>query len=203
MNPIIINKMQTLIFASHNENKALEIKALLPENLQLRTLNDLQQKEEIPETGHTLEENALLKAQYIFNNYGEACFADDTGLEVEELQGAPGVYSARFAGPQKSSEDNMSKLLRDLKGKENRKAQFRTVIAYINSVGQEFLFDGIVEGKISYKKMGEKGFGYDPIFIPENGLLSFAQMTAEQKNKISHRARSLHQFLDFLDSQKS
>lgn len=195
--------MQSLIFASHNKNKALEIRALLPENLKLKTLNDINLKEEIPETGLTLEENALLKAQYIFKNFGEACFADDTGLEVEALNGAPGVYSARYAGMKKSSEDNMSKLLLDLKGDLNRRAQFRTVIAYINSYGKEFLFDGIVEGNIASHKMGEKGFGYDPIFIPENGTMSFAQMTADQKNEISHRARSLRRFLDFLDSQKS
>lgn len=203
MNPITISKMQTLIFASHNKNKALEIRALLPRNLKLETLNDINLKEEIPETGSTLEKNALLKAQYIFKNFGEACFADDTGLEVEILNGAPGVYSARYAGLQKSSLDNMAKLLLDLKGESNRKAQFRTVIAYIDAKGQEFLFDGIVKGTIANTKMGEKGFGYDPIFIPENRELSFAQMTADQKNEISHRARSLRRFLDFLDSQKN
>lgn len=203
MNLIIINKMKTLIFASHNKNKALEIRALLPEDLQLKTLNDLNLKEEIPETGRTLEENALLKAQYIYRNFGEACFADDTGLEVDSLNGEPGVYSARYAGLQKSSEDNMNKLLKELISKENRNARFRTAIAYINEKGEEFLFDGIVEGRIAKERMGEKGFGYDPIFIPEDGHLSFAQMSAAQKNEISHRARSLRHFLDFLESQKN
>lgn len=195
--------MKTLIFASHNKNKALEIRALLPEDLKLKTLNDLELAEEIPETGETLEDNALIKAQYIYRNFGEACFADDTGLEVESLNGAPGVYSARYAGLQKSSEDNMAKLLAELEGKENRKAQFRTLIAYINEDGNEFLFEGKVEGIIALEKMGEKGFGYDPIFIPEGKPLSFAQMNAKEKNKISHRARSLQAFLQFLDTQKS
>ncbi len=195
--------MKTLIFASHNKNKAIEIRALLPKGLELKTLNDINLEEEIPETGTTLEENALLKAQFIYRNFGEACFADDTGLEVKALDGQPGVFSARYAGLQKSSEDNMTKLLNELKSKENRKARFRTVIAYINKKGEEFLFDGTVEGIIAKEKMGEKGFGYDPIFIPEDGHLSFAQMTADQKNEISHRARSLRRFLDFLDSQKS
>lgn len=201
MNPITTNKMKTLIFASHNENKAKEIRALLPVGLELKTLNDIGLKEEIPETGMNLEENAKLKARFIFENYHDICFADDTGLEVECLNKEPGVFSARYAGPQKSSEDNMAKLLVNMVDQTNRKAQFRTVFAFIDKDGNENLFEGIVEGEISLEKMGEKGFGYDPIFIPQGHSLSFAQMSAEEKNKISHRARALRKFLDFLNSQ--
>lgn len=195
--------MKTIIFATHNENKADEIRNLLPEGLQLQTLNDLDIKEEIPETGSTLDENALIKARFIYENFGKACFSDDTGLEVESLNGEPGVYSARYAGLEKSAEANMKKLLEKLADETNRQAQFRTSLAYINESGKELLFEGIVEGEISHEKQGEKGFGYDPIFIPSGYDLSFAQMTQSAKNKISHRARAIAKFLQHLSLQKS
>lgn len=195
--------MTTLIFATHNLNKAAEIERLLPDNLSLQTLNDISLTEEIPETGKLLEENALLKAEYVFRKTGNSCFADDTGLEVEALNGAPGVYSARYAGEEKSSEANMEKLLKELEDKENRRARFRTVIAYIDEKGDSKLFEGMVEGNISLVKNGAQGFGYDPIFIPEDSSLSFAQMSADEKNSMSHRARALAKFLHFLQSQKS
>jgi XTP/dITP diphosphohydrolase len=167
--------------------------------IEIISLKDIGCTEDIPETGETLEANAFQKARYLKEQYGYDCFADDTGLEVEALNGAPGVYSARYAGPERSAEANMAKILTELDGKENRKAQFRTAVALILN-GEEHLFDGKVEGHISEDKQGEEGFGYDPIFLPENNLRSFAQMSMSEKGAISHRGRAVRKLVDFLRS---
>ncbi len=187
-----------LIFATHNQNKVKEINAVLPSNIQLQSLNDLNFMDDIPETAETLEGNALIKARAIYNQFHRNCFADDTGLEVEALEGAPGVYSARYAGKQKKADDNIEKLLRNLKDYDNTNAQFRTVIALIYNQ-QEYLFEGIVKGDILREKKGSNGFGYDPVFRPENHFQSFAQLSMKQKNKISHRGRAFEKLIDFLN----
>ena len=169
----------------------------MPAGIEIISLKEIGCTEDIPETGETLEANAFQKARYLKENYGYDCFADDTGLEVEAINGAPGVYSARYAGPERSAEANMAKILDELKDKENRKAQFRTAIALILN-GEEQLFEGKVEGHISKAKQGEEGFGYDPIFLPENNTLSFAQMSLEEKGTISHRGRAVRKLVDFL-----
>ena len=191
--------MQTneLIFATHNANKAKEVKSLLP-HLEVKSLSEIGFHDDIPETGSKLEENALIKARTIHKATGKACFADDTGLEVEALGGAPGVYSARYAGEEANSENNMDKLLADLDAMTNRNAQFRTVIAYINSEGKEELFEGSVKGEILKERRGDKGFGYDPIFLPQGEEQSFAEMTAEQKNQLSHRGRAMRKLVGYL-----
>ena len=186
-----------IIFATNNPNKLKEIQALMPTGIEIISLKDIGCTEDIPETGETIEANAFQKARYLKEQYGYDCFADDTGLEVEALNGAPGVYSARYAGKERSAEANMAKILDDLKEKENRKAQFRTAIALILN-GKEQLFEGKVEGHISEAKQGEEGFGYDPIFLPENNSLSFAQMSLEEKGVISHRGRAVRKLVDFL-----
>jgi XTP/dITP diphosphohydrolase len=186
-----------LIFASHNENKAKEIRSLLPQHIELLTLSDMQLLEEIPETADTLEGNALLKASYVNDRFGLNCFADDTGLEVHALNGAPGVYSARYAGSSKDPEANIALLLKNLANVEDRSARFRTSIAlYWN--GEQHFFDGIVNGHISKIRSGSDGFGYDPVFIPENSTRTFAEMTLQEKNQQSHRARALEKMIDFL-----
>lgn len=186
-----------LVFATNNRHKLEEVRAILGNSIQVLSLNDINCHDEIPETAETLEGNALIKARYIYENYGCNCFADDTGLEVDALNGEPGVYSARYAGNNNDSEANMHKLLQNLTGKNNRKAQFRTVIALIIN-GEENIFDGIVKGSISETKKGDSGFGYDPIFIPEGFSESFAQMTSEQKNSMSHRYRATEKLNDYL-----
>lgn len=186
-----------LVFATNNRHKLEEVRAILGNSIQVLSLNDINCHDEIPETAETLEGNALIKARYIYENYGCNCFADDTGLEVDALNGEPGVYSARYAGNNYDSEANMHKLLQNLTGENNRKAQFRTVIALIIN-GEENIFDGIVKGSISEIKKGDSGFGYDPIFIPEGFSESFAQMTSEQKNSISHRYRATEKLNDYL-----
>lgn len=186
-----------LVFATHNKNKAREIQALLPKNIEILTLDDIGCTEDIPETANTLEGNAWIKANYVRQKYGLPCFADDTGLEIEALNGEPGVYSARYAGEHKSSEDNMKLVLEKLKNEGNRNAQFRTAISLIID-HQEYLFEGIVKGEITREKRGLEGFGYDPIFEPENSLLTFAEMDLEEKNKISHRGRALAEMIAFL-----
>lgn len=188
----------TLVFASNNVHKLNEIRKLAPEGYEILSLNEIGCNAELSETGLTLEENALQKARFVFEKYNVNCFADDTGLEAEALNGEPGVFSARYAGKNKSAEDNMLKLLDKLKDKKNRKAQFRTVIAGIIN-GQEFICEGIVKGEILKMKKGKGGFGYDPVFLPEGSTLSFAEMTLEKKNKISHRAKALEKFLEILD----
>ncbi len=186
-----------LVFATHNPNKLQEIQALLPQTITLLSLDDIGCTEDIPETAQTLEENALIKANYVKQKYGYDCFADDTGLEVESLNNDPGVYSARYAGEQNDAEANMNKLLTELNGITNRKAQFRTVIALITQ-SQEKLFTGICKGVILKEKKGEKGFGYDPVFQPVGYSKTFAQLSREEKNKISHRGKAIQLLIQFL-----
>ena len=189
-----------LVFATNNRHKLDEVRAILGNRIEVLSLNDINCYDEIPETADTLEGNALIKARYIHDKFGVDCFADDTGLEVEALGGEPGVYSARYAGEECDSEANMRKLLHNLTGKNNRNAQFRTVIALIIK-GEEKLFNGIVKGIISNEKMGDAGFGYDPIFIPEGFSESFAQMTGDMKNSISHRYRATEELSNYLKQQ--
>jgi XTP/dITP diphosphohydrolase len=189
-----------LFFASHNENKVKEIRALLPENMMLKSLNDLLLQDEIEENGLTLEENALIKARALYAQIHHASFADDSGLEVDGLNGRPGVYSARYAGPEKNDAANLRKLLREMEGKNNRSAVFKTVIAFVDGQ-QEFLFSGEVRGQISIAPRGIHGFGYDPIFIPEGWSQTFAEVEKEVKNGVSHRSRAFDQFIRFLKEQ--
>lgn len=188
-----------LVFATNNLNKLAEVQKMLPNSIELLSLKDINCFDDIEETATTLEGNAKIKANHIRENFGYNCFADDTGLEVESLQGAPGVYSARYAGEPANAENNMQKLLTELQDKENRKAQFRTSIC-LNLDGNQFLFDGICKGEILNKKQGEKGFGYDPVFQPEDYTKSFAEMTSEEKNAISHRGLAIQQLVEFLKS---
>lgn len=190
-----------LVFASNNKNKIKEIQSILNGNIQLLSLEDIGCHEEIPETADTIEGNAILKANYVTEKYGYDCFADDTGLEVNVLNGEPGVYSARYAGEQKNADDNMNKLLNSLIDKEDRSAQFKTVIA-LNLKGEQKLFTGLAKGEITFNKAGNNGFGYDPIFQPENYTETFAELSSDIKNKISHRAKATQQLIDFLNSRK-
>lgn len=187
------------VFATNNAHKLGEVTAILGNRIEVLSLKDINCHTDIPETADTLEGNALIKARYIFENYQVDCFADDTGLEVEALGGAPGVYSARYAEGGHDSEANMLKLLHNLEGIENRKAQFRTVFALIID-GKEHLFEGIVKGEIIKNKRGTSGFGYDPIFVPEGYSQTFAEMGNELKNKISHRAIATNKLCKFLNS---
>ena len=186
-----------LVFATNNKHKLQEVRDIVGDRVEVLSLSDIDCHDDIPETADTLQGNALIKARHIYEKYGMNCFADDTGLEVEALGGEPGVYSARYAGEECDSEANMLKLLQNLTGKNNRNAQFRTVIALIIN-GEEKLFNGIVKGSISNEKNGDSGFGYDPIFIPEGYNESFAQMSGEMKNSISHRFRATKQLSDYL-----
>jgi XTP/dITP diphosphohydrolase len=186
-----------LVFASNNKNKILEIQSMLPKSIQIISLDEINCFEEIPETSETIEGNAILKANYVTQKYGFDCFADDTGLEVESLNNEPGVFSARYAGEQKNADDNMNKLLANLEDKTNRSAQFKTVIA-LNLNGKQHLFTGIAKGEITLEKTGNQGFGYDPIFQPENFKETFAQLSLAIKNKISHRGKATLQLIDFL-----
>ena len=190
-----------LVFATNNTNKIKEVQALIPEHIKLLSLQDIGCFEDIPETQNTIEGNAVQKAEYIKKHYGYDCFADDTGLEVDALNGAPGVYSARYAGEQKNAEDNMAKLLKELNGNEHRNAQFKTVIAlHLNN--NMHTFTGICKGEITTTKNGEKGFGYDPIFKPSGYNQTFAEMDLELKNTIGHRGKAIAQLVAFLNSQK-
>lgn len=187
-----------LVFATNNQHKLDEVRQITtPYGIEIVSLADIHCQEEIPETAKTLEGNAWQKAHFIQEKYGLDCFADDTGLEVEALDNAPGVYSARYAGPGHDSDANMQKLLGELAGKENRKARFRTVIA-LTLGGKEYTFEGIVTGHITTEKRGEKGFGYDPIFIPDGYDKTFAELGDEIKNQISHRARAVSKLGEFL-----
>ena len=188
-----------LVFATNNLHKLEEVSAILGNQIELLSLNDINCHIDIPETADTLEGNALLKSRFIYENYGMNCFADDTGLEVEALEGAPGVYSARYAGDGHNSEANMIKLLDNLKEKKNRKAQFRTAISLIIDE-KEYLFEGIIKGEIGTIKKGESGFGYDPIFVPEGYNETFAELGSDIKNKISHRALAINKLCEFLHS---
>ena len=207
-----------IVFATNNQHKLQEVRQILGDRVEVLSLKDIGCDVDIPETGQTLEENALQKARYVYDNYHIDCFADDTGLEVEALNGAPGVYSARYAAMEPTgstdspkshdSEANMARLLRELSDKDNRKARFRTVIALIQkkdvcpcgctSIKQEHLFEGIVKGEITTERSGVEGFGYDPIFRPEGYDQTFAEMNAEQKNSISHRGRATAKLAEYL-----
>ncbi len=187
-----------LVFATNNAHKLEEVAAILGNQIELLSLNDIDCHTDIPETAETLEGNALLKSSFIYKNYHLDCFADDTGLEVEALNGAPGVYSARYAeGEGHDAQANMHKLLHELEGKENRKAQFRTAISLILD-GKEYLFEGVIKGEIIQEKRGDSGFGYDPIFKPEGYQQTFAELGNEIKNKISHRALAVQKLCEFL-----
>ncbi|MBI4947161.1 MAG: non-canonical purine NTP diphosphatase [Bacteroidetes bacterium] len=200
-----------LVFATNNKHKIEEVQQLLQTKIHLLSLGDIHCNEELPETGNTLEENASQKTNYVHKKFGTDCFADDTGLEIEALNGKPGVLSARYAGEKKDSDKNIQKVLQEMKNIKNRKARFRTIISLI--IGhKEYLFEGIVDGIIAEDKHGEKGFGYDPIFIPQplppspageglgvRWMRSFAEMSLEEKNTISHRAIAVRKLADFLN----
>lgn len=191
-----------LVFATNNQHKLQEIRQLLNNSIELLSLNDINCIDEIPENQETLEGNAAEKSFYIYNKFGLNCFADDTGLEIEAMKGEPGVYSARYAGDEKSSENNMNLVLEKLAKIKNRKARFRTVISLVID-GHEVQFEGVVKGHILEEKRGKTGFGYDPIFQPEESLLSFAEMPMEEKNKISHRGRAVQKLVEYLTQLKS
>ena len=190
--------MKKLIFATHNPNKLIEIKSAV-NSFEVVGLKEMGLHDDIAETGTTLEENALIKSQYIYQKIGLSCFADDTGLEVDALQGRPGVYSARYAGEKATAEANMQKLLSELKDQKSRSARFRTVISLIID-GKKFFFEGQVVGEILHQKTGDDGFGYDPIFKPIGYDQSFAEMTMNQKNEISHRGVAVKKLIDFLSN---
>ena len=190
-----------LVFATNNLNKLKEVQDLiLNKDIKLLSLVDIGCSEDIPETADTIAGNAFLKAEYIYQKYELSCFADDTGLEVEVLDGEPGVKSARYAGEEKNNEENIKLLLLNLENKQNRKAQFKTVISLIME-GVNYEFTGIIKGTITERKIGEKGFGYDAVFMPEGSERTFAQMSLEEKNKISHRAIAVAKLLEFLNKQ--
>jgi XTP/dITP diphosphohydrolase len=190
--------MTQLCFATNNKHKIEEVAALLGGHFTLMSLADIGCTEELAEDFFTIAENSQQKAEYVFKKYNVACFADDSGLEVSALNGEPGVDSAHYAGPQRNHNDNMNFLLEKLKGVENRKAQFKTIITLIERTGSMQQFEGIVTGKIINEKRGTIGFGYDPIFIPDGFPKTLAEMTMEEKNKISHRARAMNKLVDYL-----
>jgi len=191
-----------LVFATNNPHKLQEINQLLADSIELLSLSDINCVEEIPENQETIEGNAAEKSFYIWNKYGINCFADDTGLEIEALNGEPGVYSARYAGEEKSPEKNIDLVLQKLSEIKNRKARFKTVISLVMD-GKETQFEGIVNGRILEEKRGKTGFGYDPIFQPEESHLSFAEMSMDEKNKISHRGRAVQKLVDYLTHLKT
>ncbi len=188
-----------LVAATNNKNKIKEIKQLIPSSIELLSLQDINCLEDIPETSDTIEGNAIQKAQYVYDNYGKNCFADDTGLLIESLNNEPGVYSARYAGEQKDANDNMNLVLEKLNESSNRKAKFITVIALIID-GKTTCFEGIVNGEITLSKSGKDGFGYDPIFKPNGYDITFSEMAMDQKNKISHRGLAVKKLVNFLES---
>lgn len=190
-----------VVFATNNSNKLREVQSLVPKHIQLLSLIDIDCEEDIPETQDTIEGNAIQKAEYLKNNYGYDCFADDTGLEVEALNGEPGVYSARYAGEQRNSEDNIQLLLKNLKDHKNRKARFKTVIA-LHFNGKLHTFTGICNGEIINEKRGQSGFGYDPIFKADGYDKTFAEISLEEKNKIGHRGKAVQQLIAFLAKNK-
>lgn len=186
-----------LLFATSNKNKVLEIKKVLPKEFNVKSLDDIGFCEEIPENENTIEGNAIFKANYMYKKYNLNVFADDTGLEVDSLNGKPGVHSARYAGISKNSRDNINKLLKKLKNKKNRKARFKTVIALILN-SKIHTFEGVVEGIITKKPKGENGFGYDPVFIPRGYTKTFGELSLEEKNSISHRSLAMNKLIDFI-----
>ena len=189
--------MKKIVFATNNRHKLEEIRKITKGTLEILSLSDIGCHEEIEETGSTLDENAIIKATYVHERYGYDCFADDTGLEVEALGGAPGVYSARYAGEACQAEDNMRKLLAEMEHKENRRAQFRTVIALFCN-GEQHLFEGMIRGTITRVKRGSDGFGYDPVFMPEGYDRTFAELGDEAKNQISHRSLATGKMVQYL-----
>lgn len=190
-----------LVFATNNLNKLKEVQSLIPKQIKLLSLSDIGCDEDIPETQATIEGNAIQKAEYLKKNYGYDCFADDTGLEVEALNGEPGVYSARYAGEQRNSDDNIDKILKKLNNYDNRKAQFKTVIA-LHLDGKLHTLTGICKGEITNEKRGESGFGYDPIFKAEGHEQTFAEISLEEKNRIGHRGKAVKQLIAFLSKVK-
>lgn len=186
-----------ICFATNNVKKLEEIRALLGPGWQVLSLEEIGCREELPETGNTLAANSAQKARWVWDHYAIDCFADDTGLEVDALGGEPGVYSARYAGPQRSNQDNMQLLLQKLQGEKNRSARFKTVLTFISAKEQQ-QFEGEVQGTILQAARGDQGFGYDPLFVPEGHNRSFAEMSMEEKNALSHRARAMHKLVDFL-----
>jgi XTP/dITP diphosphohydrolase len=190
-----------IVFATNNPNKIKEVAALMPPEIELLSLEQIGCTEDIPETSNTIEGNALQKVDYIKDKFGLDCFADDTGLEVEVLNGAPGVYSARYAGPEKNSAANIAKLLDEMSGEANRNARFKTVIA-LDLHGQRRSFNGICPGKITEEEKGEDGFGYDPVFQPEGHEKTFAEMTLEEKSDLSHRGIATRKLLDYLHQKR-
>ena len=193
--------MTKIVFATNNSHKLAEIRAMLPQGIDVLSLADINCHVDIPETADTLEGNALQKAQFIYENYGYDCFADDTGLEVDALDGAPGVHTARYAGEQHDTEANTDKLLSELKEKNSPRARFRTIIALIEK-GEVHLFEGVVDGEIATERRGADGFGYDPVFIPEDTGKTFAELGVSVKNKISHRARAVCKLMNYLRERK-
>lgn len=189
--------MERLVFATNNAHKLKEVRDLAGNQIELMSLKEIGCNDDVPEDADTLEGNASIKAWYIYNKYGADCFADDTGLEIDALDGRPGVKSARYAGEDCIPANNIRKVLRELKDESNRKARFRTVISLIIA-GQETRFDGIVDGVILHELRGGDGFGYDPVFLPDGYNRSFAEMTLEEKNRISHRARAIEKLIDYL-----
>lgn len=186
-----------LVFASNNQNKIKEIQQLVPSTIQILSLEDIGCTVDIPETADTIEGNAKLKANFVTEHYGYPCFADDSGLEIDILNGEPGVYSARYAGSQKNDNDNLNKVLEQLENQSNRKANFKTVIA-LNLNGEQHLFTGIINGTIIEEKKGTNGFGYDPIFVADGYTQTFAELSMEEKSAISHRAKAVKQLIEFL-----
>lgn len=193
--------MKNLVFATGNIHKLQEVQGLFKEGFALSCLKDVNITEEIPETADNLVDNALQKARYVYEKCGIPCFADDTGLEVDALNGAPGVYSARYAGEEKDSMKSMLLLLQNMNGKENRNARFRTIIAYIDENAKEHIFEGEIRGTIIENMAGTNGFGYDPIFVPEDYDKTFAELSSEIKNTISHRARAMAKFLSYINNK--
>lgn len=192
--------MKDLVFVTHNAHKSKEVNAIIGNHFEIKNLSDLNIFEEIPETGSTFKENALQKAEYVYKKLGCNCFADDTGLMVDALDGAPGVYSARYAGEPSNSQRNIEKLLKNLEGETNRKAQFTTIIAVILN-DETFFFEGTIRGQIIETQKGDGGFGYDSIFMPDGYDKTFAELPAEVKNSISHRAIAMQKFKEFLNSK--
>lgn len=193
--------MQQIVFATNNPNKIKEVNALLGDQYNFLSLQEIGCTQELEETQDTLEGNAIQKASYVQQHFDCNCFSEDTGLEIHALNGAPGVITARYAGPERNNEANMAKVLEELKQHQDRSAQFRTVIALFLD-GEQHLFEGIVKGRIALEKQGDQGFGYDPIFIPEGHDISFAQMDRSTKNTMSHRARAIQKLTTFLKSAK-
>ena len=194
--------LRTLVFATRNPDKTHEIKEKLPQAFQLLSLADIDFQQEIIEDQATLKGNALKKAKTVFQATGYPCFADDTGLEVDALNGAPGVYSARYAGNNATDEDNVALLLKNMQGKENRQARFKTVIALVLENEKEYLFEGITEGFIPEERRGEEGFGYDPVFRPRGYEHSYAEMSLQEKNRLSHRGKAVEKMVNFLASKQ-